>query len=172
MRSALVASQWYLPSVVTRLFGCSGLDIARAPQGWKVAACAEKNQVVLIHAEAVGEPANHVASVGYPAPTSLSRQCRIALGLTEEEAGYVQVLDDTTNNPTTETVAVESPSYIAESVSGQPSQSGRSPQWFIARECGPRVRETVMTPEQIPVVCPQRDGPQALYSNGEVWRGR
>ena len=149
-----------------------GLDIARAPQGWKVAACAEKNQVVLIHAEAVGEPANHVASVGYPAPTSLSRQCRIALGLTEEEAGYVQVLDDTTNNPTTETVAVESPSYIAESVSGQPSQSGRSPQWFIARECGPRVRETVMTPEQIPVVCPQRDGPQALYSNGEVWRGR
>ena len=149
-----------------------GLDIARAPQGWSAAACAEKNQVVLIHAEAVGEPVNHVVSVGYPAPTSLSRQCRIALGLTEGEEEYVQVLDDTTNNPTTETVAVESPSYVAQAMSGQPLQSHRSPQWFIARECGPHVREIVMTPEHIPVVCPQRDGPQALYSNGEVWRGK
>ncbi|MEW4620530.1 ComEC/Rec2 family competence protein [Corynebacterium amycolatum] len=149
-----------------------GLDIARAPQGWKLAACAEKNQIVLIHAGTAGEPANHVASVGYPAPTPLSRQCRIALGLTEQMTWHTQVLDTAADNTTTETVVVESPSYIAEAVSGQPLQSHRSPQWFIARECGPRVRETVMTPEHIPVVCPQRDGPQALYSNGEVWRGR
>lgn len=152
--------------------GVFGLDIARAPQGWSAAACAEKNQIVLIHAGAVGEPVNHVASVGYPSPTPLSRQCRIALGLTEQMTWHAQVLDTGADSPTTETVVVESPSYVAEAVSGQPSQSGRSPQWFIAHECGPRVRETVMTPEHIPVVCPQRDGPQALYSNGEVWRGK
>ena len=149
-----------------------GLDIARAPQGWQLAACAEKNQIVLIHAGVVGEPVNHVASTGHPVPTPLSRQCRIALGLTEQMTWHAQVLDAAADNPTTETVVVESPSYTAEAMSGQPPQSHRSPQWFIARECGPRVRETVMTPEQIPVVCPQRDGPQALYSNGEVWRGR
>ena len=85
---------------------------------------------------------------------------------------HTQGLDPAVDNPTTGTVVVESPSYIAEAVSGRVLQIRSSPQWFVARECGPRVREIVMTPEHIPVVCPQRDGPQALYSNGDVWRGR
>lgn len=157
-----------------------GLDIARAPLGWKLAACAEKNQIVLIHAGAVEGPVSHGASVdrsardsdSSSAPTPLSRQCRIALRITEEMTWHAQGIDPAVDNPTTGTVVVDSPSYIAEAVSGSPPQSRSSPRWFIARECGPRVRETVMTPEHIPVVCPQRDGPQALYSNGDVWRGR
>lgn len=157
-----------------------GLDIARAPKGWNLAACAEKNQIVLIHAGAVGETGNNAASADrsardpeiHSAPTPLSRQCRIALGLTEEKTWYSQAFDAAADNPTIETVVVESPSYIAEAVSGRAPPAHHSPQWFIARECGPRVRKTVMTPEHIPVVCPQRDGPQALYSNGDVWRGR
>ena len=157
-----------------------GLDIARAPQGWKLAACAEKNQLVLIHAGAVEGPVSYGASVdrsardpdSSSAPTSLSRQCRVALRITEEMTWHAQGLDPAVDNPTTGTVVVESPSYIAEAVSGRVLQIRSSPQWFVARECGPRVREIVMTPEHIPVVCPQRDGPQALYSNGDVWRGR
>lgn len=167
-----------------------GLDIPRAPKGWSAAACAEKNHLVLIHAEAVGKPgdapesSSHPISDAHPArapdnrsaptplPLPLSRQCRIALGLTEEKAWHAQVLGAAADNPAPETVVVETPSYVAEAMSGSMPQSRSSPQWFIARECGPRVRETVMTPEHIPVVCPQRDGPQALYSNGEVWRGR
>lgn len=157
-----------------------GLDIARAPKGWNLAACAEKNQIVLIHAGVVGETGNNAASADrsardpeiHSAPTPLSRQCRIALGLTEEKTWYSQAFDAAADNPTIETVVVESPSYIAEAVSGRAPPAHHSPQWFIARECGPRVRKTVMTPEHIPVVCPQRDGPQALYSNGDVWRGR
>lgn len=163
-----------------------GLDITRAPKGWSVAACAEKNHLVLIHTAVVEESVDipessgHAISDAHPArgldkssaPTSLSRQCRIALGLTDEMTWHTQELDADADEPTAETLVVESPSYIAEAVSGSPPQSRSSPQWFIARECGPRIRETVMTPDHVPVVCPQRDGPQALYSNGEVWRGR
>ncbi|WP_295627414.1 ComEC/Rec2 family competence protein [uncultured Corynebacterium sp.] len=43
--------------------------------------------------------------------------------------------------------------------------------WFVVADCGQRARGRIRTGDGVPVVCPERDGPQALYADGTVWRG-
>lgn len=141
-----------------------GLDIPRAPAGWDVAACMNNAELLIFRRAAESE-----AAPSSRASPEVSRQCRIALGLAENQSWRIEERQRSPAAADTGTIVVESPSYIdaARNTTDQWSQ----PQWVVAQECGPRVRPVVITPEHIPVVCPARDGPQALYPNGTVWRG-
>lgn len=169
------------------LCGCTiwvfGLDIPRAPQGWVAAVCTQNGHIIVIRAVKL-------------VPTQVSRRCRIALGLADgvssaEPSGkktppigqqsFAELPIGSTKAGSAETTIVDSPSDVAEELASESQKragvgqealtESTSPRWIVARNCGPRVRRIVLTPSGIPVVCPQRDGPQALYPSGRVWRG-
>ncbi|MDO5030985.1 MAG: ComEC/Rec2 family competence protein [Corynebacterium sp.] len=148
-----------------------GLDIPRAPVGWDVAACMD-NEELLIFRRTTEKTAKYDSSARGRDSPEVSRHCRIALGLAENQSLNLEqaLLSIEPLDPAVaDTQVVESPSYADAALSTSDVRS--QPRWLVAQECGPRVRSVVITPEHIPVVCPARDGPQALYPTGAVWRG-
>lgn len=170
---------WLWPAVMTNVaataatatavvFGVTsifGLDIPRAAPGWSAAVCWEDTGPVFIVAvgDARGSPAPAPPMPG-SVDRSVSRRCRLALGLSQVRARQVTAAQARAK-------VVESPSYVDKAAVGQTSASESEPLWFVAVECGRRVRQVVLTPQGTPVVCPVRDGPQTLYQDGSVWRG-
>ncbi len=168
-----------------------GLDIPRATPDWDAAVCWEKDGPVFLRwdvgaiteqPEASAMPglsggARRSGGQGEPGLTDRAgRRCRTALGLDSAPAHSATASE-------ARALVVESPSYIGQSATGDagPSASGAGnvdvasgtePRWIVALECGERIRQDVRTPAGIPVVCLGRDGPQALYADGSVWRGR
>ncbi len=139
-----------------------GLHVPKAPEGWVLGACAIADGNVTAdegRGEADGDRAPQVRIIR-PGEEIPDRRCRLALsrepgagagGPASESEGRVQgTLDELADD--------------AAAATGPPS-------WFVVGDCGERARRSIRTPGGTPVVCPARDGPQALYPDGGVWRG-
>lgn len=122
-----------------------GLHIPRAPAGWIAAACEVDGRTVLINSPESAAVARH------------SRTCRIALSLHDADV-----------------TAHLSPQLAHSKVVANPKDVDagvEEAQWYVAKQCGERIRRVIVTPQGMPVVCPARDGPQALMPDSSVWRG-
>lgn len=151
----------------------AGRHVPEAPPGWVLAACDDGGRVRVI------SPARDDAHL-----RDLPRPCRLALrsppaggagGGAETGAGTgdgAPAGPERTVLPTLDDAegavgAVGVPG--ATDVTGATGASGAAPRWLVVADCGDRARRRISTAGGVPVVCPARDGPQALYPGGGIW---
>lgn len=122
----------------------AGLHHPVAPPGWAAAACPVGGEIRVVTA----------AAAGPGEPAGLDRRCRRALraGGAPHPGGTMVVAD----------------LAAAQELDGRAGLA-----WILVADCGRRARARIRTPSGIPVACPLRDGPVALYPAGpRIWSGR
>lgn len=144
-----------------------GLHVPKAPEGWVLAACAiegsdgTRHVLIIRPGDAIPDrrcrlalsrpPATVPGAGGEPAAPGVLSAGGVAGGWASASEGRVWgTLDELADDPAAAT---------------------NPPPWFVVADCGERARGSIRTPAGTPVVCPARDGPQALYADGGVWRG-
>ncbi|MEJ6019207.1 ComEC/Rec2 family competence protein [Corynebacterium sp. H113] len=150
-----------------------GLHIPRAPAGWLSAVCmVGSNVVVFEHPSGRGAALRGGEKLGETSSpqATVNRDCRISLGLGGED---VPAVVGTSTGVTVTTVVVDTVDEITglredDSVARQ-GDGGVT--WIVVKQCNKRARAEIETPDAVSVVCPGRDGPQAVYTDGRVWRG-
>lgn len=166
-----------------------GLHIPRAPDGWVLAACASEqgraeSEIMVFRSTETPSLADDTLDALQPAqsqPARLSRECAIALGISKDkDRKQVLVAQSVGGNSETEpreaeAVVVDNPEDAERLLEGAQTNFRQnqqdSPRLIIARDCRAEQGAKILSPDGTSIVCPARDGPQALYPSGAVWRG-
>ncbi|MDO5732062.1 MAG: hypothetical protein Q4P43_10735, partial [Corynebacterium sphenisci] len=121
----------------------AGLHHPVAPPGWAAVACPVGGEIRVV-----------AAATDPGAVAGLDRRCRRALG-----AGGAPHPGGTM--------------VVADLAAAQELDGRAGLAWILVADCGRRARARIRTPSGIPVACPLRDGPVALYPAGpRIWAGR
>lgn len=190
-----------LASVMALVVWSFALHIPRAPSHWIAAVCSIDGRVVVIDSPVVPPIAREsrpcrvalslddanlsaaivsssksavyadndaVETVIVPSPSYIEPSA-IERNVNERDVAEQNVIEQ----DSTERDVAERNGTLSVGVDGdvEKREQKGTVKWIVAKECGERIRREVMTPEGVPVVCPDRDGPQVLLTDGSVWRG-